>query len=384
MSASAVDQKFSYNTVTEYQLEITSYCNAACPQCPRNHNGHGINPLMPLLHMDAEVLNQQFDTDLCLRLKQVFFCGSYGDPIMHPDFLKILKDFRKKSPTLWLYIHTNGGVHGADYWQEIAKIMNGYGQIDFGIDGLEDTLPLYRKNVSYQKAISNAKAFIDSGGRAQWNFIVFQHNQHQVEQIQQLGKDMGFFNVLIRKTGRFFNHSTVEEMDHWPVTDKEGRTVYNIEPPTDLEYKNQSILFLPNLKKQYKNLDNYFNTTEIKCDALLGNKVAVNAEGLVLPCNFFNHNLYDMRFYNKDVLPGAYHLSNVDGKNQVRQFLESYGLDNLNLNNKSLKEIFDNDMWNDLVNSWNQQLGHGRLFECAMTCGSKFTKVWDQGGNKKL
>lgn len=372
---------FDLKNVTEYQLEITSYCNAACPQCPRNENSVGINQRMPLCHLSRDVIDQTFTVDICNHVNQIFFCGSYGDPIMHPDFLGILRDFRRKNPTLWLYIHTNGGVHNADYWAEIANIMAGYGQIDFGIDGLEDTLHLYRKNVKYTKVIENAQAFIRAGGRAQWNFIVFRHNEHQVDAVKQLGLAIGFFNVLIRKTGRFFDHATIEEMSSWPVHSNNN---YVIEPPTNPAYRNQSMLFLPDLKKQYADIKDYFDTTKIKCDALHGKKVAVNAEGLVLPCNFFNHNLYDKRFYEHGVLPGANKLSSVDGKNQVRLFLESYGLDNLNINFKTLDEIFQVDMWSDLVNSFDKTLDNGRLFECAMTCGSKLSKVWDQGGSKKL
>jgi MoaA/NifB/PqqE/SkfB family radical SAM enzyme len=370
---------FKLSNIQEYQLEITTYCNAACPQCPRNENGYGINKKMPLCHLDRSVIDQTFTSDICTRLHQIFFCGSYGDPIMHPEFLDILRDFRRKNPTLWLYVHTNGGVHDTAYWTEIADIMAGYGQIDFGIDGLEDTLHLYRKNVKYSKVIDNATAFINAGGRAQWNFIVFKHNQHQVDEVRRLGKELNFFNVLIRKTGRFLNHATIEEMSSWPVKDE-----YVIEPPSISEYRNQSMLFLPDLKKEYTNIKDYFDTTKIKCDALLGKKVAVNAEGLVLPCNFFNHNLYDQRFYQEGVLPGANPLSTVNGKNQVREFLESYNLDSFDINKNSLQDIFNNTMWRDLVSSWNKTLAHGRLFECAMTCGSKLTKVWDQGGSVKL
>jgi MoaA/NifB/PqqE/SkfB family radical SAM enzyme len=370
---------FNYTVIDEYQLEITSYCNAACPQCPRNDHGIGINKRMPLCHLDRHVIDQTFTPELCNRLRQVFFCGSYGDPIMHPDFLDILRDFRLKNPKLWLYFHTNGGVHDPEYWAEIAHIMAGYGQIDFGIDGLENTLHLYRKNVKYSKVIENAKAFINAGGRAQWNFIVFGHNEAEVEKVKQLGNELGFFNVLIRKTGRFLNHRTLEEIPLWPVNNG-----FAIEPPTNPEYRNQSIMFLPDLKKQYGNIKEYFNTTKINCDALLGKKVVVTAEGLVLPCNFFTHNLYDRRFYEEGVLPESNELSKVDGKNQVRTFLESYNLDSFNINLHSLEEIFNNPMWGDLVESWNKTLDNGRLFECSMTCGSKFTKVWDQGGNKKI
>jgi MoaA/NifB/PqqE/SkfB family radical SAM enzyme len=359
---------FDYKTIDEYQIEITSYCNAACPQCPRNLNGHGINPYMPLTHLPREVIDRAFTEELCSRLRQIFFCGSYGDPIMHPDFLDILRDFRKKAPTLWLYFHTNGGVHNPDYWAEVAGIMNGYGQIDFGIDGLEDTLHLYRKNVKYNKVIENAAAFINAGGRAQWNYIVFKHNEHQVEQVKQLASDMKFFNILIRNTGRFLNHSTMEEMAVWPV----AKSDYVLEPPSNAQYKNRSIASLAELKKQ----PNYFATTTIKCDALQGRKVAINAQGVVLPCNFFNHNLYDARFHNGS-LPGANALSQPNDRNQVRDFLMCYGLDNLNIHNNSLEGVFENTMWNDLVESFT----HDRLFECAMTCGEKFTKVWDQGGS---
>ena len=365
---------FNYYLIDEYQIEITSYCNAACPQCPRNNLGIGINPYMPLTHLSRAVINSAFNIELCQRLRQIFFCGSYGDPIMHPDFLDILRDLRQKNPTLWLYIHTNGGVHDIEYWAEIAHIMNGYGQIDFGIDGLEDTLHLYRKHVKYNKVIDNARAFIKAGGRAQWNFIVFKHNEHQVDLVRQYAKELGFYNVLIRKTGRFLNHTTMTEMDSWPVTS----TNYTLEPPVNEEYRNSSIQHLPDLRKQYSNLKEYFDTTPIQCDALLGKKVAVNAEGIVLPCNFFNHNLYDARFRDGSA-PGANPLSTINGKNQVREFLERYGLDNLNINHKTLAEIFANDFWLDLVASFTKN----RLFECAMTCGKKFTKVWDQGGSNR-
>jgi MoaA/NifB/PqqE/SkfB family radical SAM enzyme len=367
--------KFDFDVIDEYQIEITTYCNAACPQCPRNNLGTGINPYMPLVHLSQSVIDRAFDTDLCQRLRQVFFCGSYGDPIMHPGFLDILRDFRRKNPTLWLYIHTNGGVHNTDYWQEIARIMNGYGQIDFGIDGLTDTLHLYRKNVQYNKVINNATAFIKAGGRAQWNFIVFKHNEHQVEQVKQLGHELGFHNVLIRKTGRFLNHNTMTEMDSWPV----ARSTHVLEPPVNEQYRNQSMQYLPALKKEYIDIKQYFDTTPIHCDALAGNKVAINANGVVLPCNFFNHNLYDTRFKDGS-LPGANPLSSINGRNQVREFLEHYGLDNLNINHQTLSNIFANNFWADLAASFNNS---NRLFECAMTCGKKFTKVWDQGGSTR-
>lgn len=373
---------FNFQDINEYQIEITSYCNAACPQCPRNDLGQSINPFMPLAHLDRSTIDNAFDHALCQRLRQIFFCGSYGDPIMHPEFKEILRDFRSKNPNLWLYVHTNGGAHNQEFWQEIAEIMAGYGQIDFGIDGLEDTLHLYRRQVDFDRVINNAKTFISAGGRAQWNFIVFQHNQHQVTEAQKLSQQLGFANFLARRTGRFFHHAQEIELHRWPVKHRNGEIDYYLEPPTHPQWRNASTQRLPDLKQRYGDLQKYFSSTPIRCDAGHGQKVAINVEGLVLPCNFFNHNLYDARFYS-DNLPGRNHRHDENGRNQVREFLERYGLHNLSIQHKSLQEIFQNSMWSDLVASWSKPLGQGRLFECAMTCGQEFTKVWDQGGNQR-
>jgi MoaA/NifB/PqqE/SkfB family radical SAM enzyme len=372
---------FNFDLIDEYQIEITTLCNAACPQCPRNVNGDEINPHMSLTSLSRDVINRAFPVELVQRLRQIFFCGSYGDPIAHPEFLDILRDFREKSPTVWLYLHTNGGIRNTKWWEELASILNGYGKIDFGIDGLEDTNHLYRKNVIYNKVIGNATAFINAGGKAQWNYIVFEHNEHQVDQARKISEQLGFENFLARNTGRFFHHSQIEELDSWPVN-KNGVTEYVLKPPKNIEYRNKSMLQLVELKKEYSNIKDYFNTTEIKCDALLGNKVVITAEGLVLPCNFFTHNLYDKRFHSPDTLPGCNLLSEVNGCNQIQALIEKFGKNTLNINYNSIEEIFSSKFWETVVNSWNETLDNGRIFECAMTCGSKLTKVWDQTNRK--
>jgi len=366
---------FNYNNITEYQIEITTNCNAACPQCPRNVNGGEVNPHLPVVYLDRQTIDRAFPVELVNKLRQIFFCGSYGDPIVHPDFLDILRDFRSKSPTVWLYLHTNGGIRSPEWWAELAGILNGYGKIDFGIDGLADTNHLYRRNVNWNKVMANVQAFIDAGGKAQWNYIVFRHNEHQVEIAEQLSKDIGFESFLARNTGRFFNHGLVEEMTAWPAPG------YVLEPPVAEQYRNRSMIRLTELKKEYNNIRDYFDTTEIRCDALLGKKVAITGEGLVMPCNFFTHNLYDKRFHDVNTLPGHNELSNVNGKNQIQELIKQYGRDNLDIHFKSLEEIFASNFWAHIVDSWNKDLANGRIFECAMTCGSKLTKVWDQGGS---
>lgn len=369
----------TYDNVIEYQLEITSYCNAACPQCHRNLKGYGINPYMPLTHLSREVIDNTFTPELCIRLKQIFFCGAYGDPIMHPEFLEILQDFRNKNPKLFLYIHTNGGVHNPDYWAKMATIIGDAGCVDFNIDGLEDTLHLYRRKVKYDKVVENAKSYIISGGKANWNFIVFKHNQHQIEEAKQIAKVIGFKDIFFRKTGRFFNNDTLEKMSFYPVYSKENVIDYILEPSTLPEYQNSSIENLTFIKKEYSNINDYFATTTIECDSELHKKAAITMEGLVLPCNFLQHNLYDVRMHTTSI-PFSNKLSKIGSESQVKKFLENYDYKELNINHSSLEKIFESKFWSDLYNSFT---GNNRLYTCAFVCGKQFKKVWDQEGNKR-
>jgi hypothetical protein len=100
------------------------------------------------------------------------------------------------------------------------------------------------------------------------------------------------------------NHATLEESETWEVTPKRD-ALYHLEVTTLDEYRNDSMKRLDDLKEEYPNIRDYFDTTPIKCDACVGNKVSITAEGLLLPCNFFEHNLYDARFRDRSIAPGS-------------------------------------------------------------------------------
>jgi len=369
---------FALDNINEFQLGITTYCNAGCPQCPRNILGGKLNPKLPLCHLDADVIKKTFTDAIVKQTKQIFFCGSYGDPIVHPQFLDIVEDFRSKNHSLYIYIHTNGSAHKKDWWMSLAEIIGQNGRIDFNIDGLADTNHLYRKNTHFEKIIENASAFISMGGIAEWNYIVFKHNEHQLKQAEDLSQSIGFKKINFRKTGRFLQQDNLEELDKWPVYNN-NKIDYYLEPTTINAHKNRSMSNLSKLKQEYgEDLYDYFDSTPIKCDACVGKKVSITAEGLVLPCNFFEHNLYDLRFDDHSILPSSNKLHFHNKQNQVEKFINDHNPSTLNIHNSSLEEVFQNPFWNNLVDSWNKNLDNGRIFECAFTCGKKLTKIWDQ------
>jgi MoaA/NifB/PqqE/SkfB family radical SAM enzyme len=127
------------------------------------------------------------------KLDKMFMCGVYGDPAAGKHSMDIYQHFRNINPTITLGMNTSGSLQSPLWFSKLGKAFNLlYDYVVFSIDGLEDTNHIYRKNSNWNKIIENAQAFIDAGGSAHWDMLVYKHNQHQVDQCEQLAKDMGF------------------------------------------------------------------------------------------------------------------------------------------------------------------------------------------------
>ena len=87
---------------------------------------------------------------------------------------------------------------------ELASIICKPGDFAvFSVDGLEDTNHIYLRNTIFSKIMKNADAFISAGGIAHWDYIVFRHNEHQVESARTLALSMGFQEFYTKVTRRF-------------------------------------------------------------------------------------------------------------------------------------------------------------------------------------
>ena len=101
--------------------------------------------------------------------------------------------FRNINPNIELGMNTNGSLKPGTYWTLLGAILNQpRDYVVFSIDGLEDTNHLYRVNSEWHRVMENARCFIDAGGSAHWDMLVYKHNEHQVESVKNLGKSLGF------------------------------------------------------------------------------------------------------------------------------------------------------------------------------------------------
>ena len=61
------------------------------------------------------------------------------------------------------------------------------------------------KNVDWVKLMNNIRGYISAGGSAHWDMLVYGYNEHQVDECEQLARDIGFtwFRAKVSKRGSF-------------------------------------------------------------------------------------------------------------------------------------------------------------------------------------
>ena len=187
------------------QLESTDVCQAACPLCAREIDQDFKKDLQHHLNMDK--ILQVFDQKKIKQLDKMFICGNYGDPAAGKHTLEIFREFRKINPDIVLGMNTNGGIQTTFWWDELAQILNRpKDYVVFSIDGLESTNHMYRKNVVWNKVMHNVRAFVNAGGSAHWDMLVYKHNQHQVNACEQMARDLGFAWFRAKVSKRAFTN----------------------------------------------------------------------------------------------------------------------------------------------------------------------------------
>lgn len=340
---------FAYEKIKFAHVELTTKCCAICPQCPRTLHGKA-NPNLPMVEMDLETAKAIFTRDFLLQLHELVICGNYGDPVQARDTLAILKYFKECNPRIKLRLYTNGSGKPAEWWEELARVVT---WCRFAVDGLGKMNNLYRRGTDWQSILNAMIAFTDAGGKAEWDFLVFKHNERQLKAALEFARLLGFKKFFPKYSGRFFSW-TKGEVDRKPVYDKDGKVVYYLEPPTDPKYFNKNSAALAET-----DLGTYLDTTDITCRAVGDQpEIYVSAEGQVFPCCWIGsvYNQTSEQVVEKiKELPGGF--ESISGKRHT------------------VKEIVEGPFFQEVIpGSWVKHSGKNRMKVCARTCGSLSAK----------
>jgi MoaA/NifB/PqqE/SkfB family radical SAM enzyme len=387
---------YNYENIRNIHFEVSSLCNAECPVCNRRLSGGPKNPIMTERAVTLEQFKKWFPDDLLKQLDQLLLCGNYGDPMTAPDLIPILTYFREVNPYGTISMNTNAGGRDKKFWEDLSEVIGEFGRVVFSVDGLEDTNHLYRKGVNWKKVMTAMTAFTSTKkARATWEFLVFEHNQHQIAEARELSKKLGMHEFWAKKAMGFMNSDIGKPVIR--ALNIDGSFAYNLHSP-DEEWQNEAI---KNPPVKYKPISNnpesnramkleditqvfdYNNAPfdlsfspmsadpegakkidncDIVCEALNWaepgtQSVFVSSTGIVFPCCF----------------TASKYIGNADYETmQLRAFVDSYGEETITLSDtKNLKDILESDlMQNGYVNRWNKNsIDEGKLYTCGIFCG---------------
>jgi MoaA/NifB/PqqE/SkfB family radical SAM enzyme len=338
------------------ELEITSNCNAACPGCART---------IAVENGSLEPHGEDFTLD---DLKRMFppgdytgvefkFCGVLGDPAIHPQFADMLEYLLENNGKT--SISTNGAVGTADMWRRIGKICNAHQKrfhLHWCIDGHKETNHIYRVNTVWKVLERNMNAFVETVGeyvyRAKWVYIVFDHNEHELDAAREHANRLGF-NFATRTGMRNSFHQWTAKIKK---KDKEKKKVVTTEKVITTTGKKEHSK-LDQVKELDKFIANENKTKEetvkvlnsIQCKYVHEAEIFISADQTMWPCCF----LADWGRKNND---------------NILDKLAEYGTGWNSLRDKGVSEIMRHPWFEKiLADSWDPN--HPKhLKRCIRTC----------------
>ncbi len=334
--------------VKEVHYEITNKCNAGCPQCVRT-NPETCQPWDYISKDECSLEDfKLFSPEEFMKdLNFIYFCGNYGDPVIAKDLLEILKYCYECNPKISIKVHSNCSIRSLDWWEKLAlSTRDKKFVLVASIDGItQETQSMYRVGTFLDKIFENVGIFIENGGKAEWRFIIFKHNEHEVKLAEQLAMEKGFINFKSYSSNRFYSR-----------------------PDFEYQYKGNKYILEPSsteIKKftdkkliEFKNLNKVMDS-EIKIDCVANktNSIFIDFEGNILPCCHYGIRLYTFKKGVRD----------VNGDQYVYEVLSKFGVDRFNAKKNGFWSALDGcfNFLKELEKEWE----NSKPLVCKMICG---------------
>ena len=197
------------DTLLNIYLDLSTFCNAGCPQCNRTNwfaGGLKKNAWIPDEMWDLARVKRAYPAGL--NVKKATICGTWGDPFMVKEIDEIIYHFLECGYKT--YLNTNGGMRDSWWWYILGKKMSSYNtdsNVTFDIDGTTNEMHArYRRKTVLDKVLENMEAFSLGGGKARAHCIVFEHNENYLKEIRDLALSRGAREMDFQKSNRKFGH----------------------------------------------------------------------------------------------------------------------------------------------------------------------------------
>lgn len=345
---------YNLKNIKKIELEITSACNAACPGCARTQN----LDILKINSITLADIKRLFPDTEYIKDKQFKFCGVLGDPILNKECLEMVEYLSTRGG--YCQLSTNGGYQNAKWWSRLGELSLQTNNVDihFCIDGHKDTNHIYRVNTNFEVITRNMKAYSEGGNSnasATWIYIVFDHNEHELDNAKEHAKQLGF-NFATRTGMRNSYHQWVSSIKAKNRSTNKIETTEKVITTTGKKEhsKKDQVKTLVKIVNDFENnnvdpkiIDNVVSS--VTCKYVHEKEIFISSDLKLWPCCF----LWDSYFKNKENI-----------KDKFIDFKENWNC----LNSKSIDEILKDKWYQETLElSWNL-LHNMHIKRCILTC----------------
>lgn len=263
-------------------FEPTTSCNLRCPECPSGLRAF----TRPTGMLQKDFFRQTIDEIHKELLYLIFYFQ--GEPYLNPGFLEMVKYASDKK----IYTATSTNAHYLTDENARKTVESGLDRLIISIDGTtQETYKQYRVGGNIDKVIEGAKNIVKWKKELNsktpfvfFQFLVVKHNEHQIEEIKQLAKEIGVDEVRF-KTAQVYDYEN-DPNNLIPTIDKFSR------------YK--------------KNKDGVYtskNKLANRCWKLWHSNV-ITWDGLVVPCCFDKDAMHRLGNLKNESFKTVWHNSN--------------------------------------------------------------------------
>lgn len=183
-------------------FEPTTSCNLRCPECPS-----GLRSFTRPTGMLSADLYQKTIDELAETLLYLTFYFQ-GEPYLHPQFLEMVQYATQRQ----IFTATSTNAHYLTEENARKTIESGLKQLIISIDGTtQATYQHYRVGGKLEKVIEGTKTLIrlkkelkSATPHIVFQFLVVKPNEHQIEEVKQLAKEIGVTEVRL-KTAQIYD-----------------------------------------------------------------------------------------------------------------------------------------------------------------------------------
>ena len=210
-------------------IEPTTSCNLSCPECPSGLKKFS-RPTGKITREDFQLILEQMSKTL-----QYITFYFQGEPLLHSQFAEFVSLAKRHK----IVVGTSTNAHFLDKQRAHDIISSGLDRLIISLDGTDaESYVKYRRGGDFNLVIENIKTMVEA--RKQRNvkhpflelqFLVLKHNEHQIEEIKSLSKELGMDKVVLKSAQVYEfeeGNDFIPEMDKFARYEKREDGKYQI------------------------------------------------------------------------------------------------------------------------------------------------------------